>query len=332
VRDRFKGELTVLVRKGKEQQLTVQRQQHCRLLLEEIRYVAVNSANCRLNLWTATIGVKKTVHSPAVIGNIAIERLLAHSPFARQLEALLLVPSLSDIYQRLAFHSEDPADLNPVRGEPVKYSDLDPTITGDTTQVDVIVQELEKYLPISTLDFSTNHLLVQRYKEQEGAMTARALLRKTHAATAATEQALSNNTGTAALANKKAQKANPTTPRYKHHPKAKGGRKHPPPKPNGNKSKSARKPATTGNGSASGNKRKQPAKKQESETDDEHPQAPKKKFQKRKSQSNSNPSSQSHRPVAPQNNNATKQKTRPNQRRGNRDDANSHNKRRSKPN
>jgi hypothetical protein len=93
----------------------------------------------------------------------------------------------------------------------VKYDELDPT-TGETKIVDLIVKELEKYLPITIIDYSTNEQQVQQYKAQEGAMKAKALLKKTNAFTAATERALSTNAEAAAVANQNAQKANPTTP------------------------------------------------------------------------------------------------------------------------
>jgi hypothetical protein len=142
-RYRMKEELTVLVKQGKEQEITFQRENLGRLVLAEMRSIAITSATFRLGLWTAASSDEECKIPAAVIGNNAVEQLLANSQFARKLEAWLHIQSLPDFYRRIAFHSVNPADLKPCKpdhGGSVQFDELDPASEA-TEQVKLIVQE-----------------------------------------------------------------------------------------------------------------------------------------------------------------------------------------------
>jgi hypothetical protein len=226
-RDRMKEELAVLVKQDKEQEITTQRENLGKLVLEEMRSIAITSATSRLAFSDEECEIPAAVIGN--IANIAVVQLLANNPSARKLEAWLHIKSLPDFHRRITFHSVNPADLNPVspiHGGSEHFDELDPA-SETTKQVKLIVQELAKYLSFSIIDNATNELRVLRYKVQQGHLKATELLKMTHSCTSATDRAIgtTSNMAAAAVANQKAQKANPATPRKNHHPKGQGGRK-----------------------------------------------------------------------------------------------------------
>lgn len=110
-------------------------------------------------------GQRQCQATPAVMGNIAIKRLIENSPLSSRLEKWLSVPSLSAIYTDMSFYPDDPEES--ICGPTTTYDSLD-SKTGDmhpdVHQVDLIVLELEKYIPHCTIGFSKGTSLVHIHK------------------------------------------------------------------------------------------------------------------------------------------------------------------------
>jgi hypothetical protein len=319
LKEKFKYDASVLIRSCKEQELTLKRKGIGQQLLRDMRFVAITSANWRIPTWNLRYDQQQCETKAAIIGNIAIKRLIEKSPLTPQLEQYLSIPSLSDIYETLVFEPVDPEDSITETESARTYDSLDSRIGRDIViqhqenvhqdvhQVDMIVKELEKYIPHCTIGFTKNSWLVVQHKMLHGKLSARTVVKKLASATAATEHAMNYDEDAAAIANQQAQKAtkgNNST--AKHPPKGKGGRnKNPPSKPNpkkGPKTDSKRKGGgigSNGRGGAKGsesvsvNKRKQqqptpfqakrPAKSHDNEPIDKS--TPTKKPRKRRSKS-----------------------------------------------
>jgi hypothetical protein len=290
LKERFKQEAKLLIKKGIEQEITIQREKIGKLLLQDMRSIAIQSATRRILYWNAYNSDKQCEKSPAILGNLAVELLLEPSPCSKKLETWLNIPSLSALYKQLPFSSEDPSDVIP--GNPVKYANLD-KYTGDRKQVNLLVQELEKYIPMCTIEHSRSAQLVRHYKAQEGALSARRVLKDSRKATAACEHAMNNGEEAAAIAQFKAQQASPNP--NPSAPKGLGGRSRnpstPPPKNAKNKSgkgnqgrakEAPRNAIQNANESLQKHsplRAKRRAKSQDSESDDDTP-PPKKKRQR----------------------------------------------------
>jgi hypothetical protein len=251
---------------------------------------------------------------------------------------MLKIPSLSVLFNKLPFSSDDPSDMIP-RNPVIKYDGLNDS-TGDRKQINLIVQELEKYVPMCTIGYATNSNHVRQRKVLDGALTARALLKRTKKATAACEKAMYNKEEYAAsIANFEAHKAPPNP----NSPKDQGGRPRKPSKPtpnkhaknkngkgNNGKGKEATSNAQNANRSLKKHtplQAKRPAKSQDSDPDDQQQQPPRKKQQRKPGPKTPIPPTTAAKAKATN----TSSKTAFENRRGNRGGANRQNKRNRKP-
>jgi hypothetical protein len=212
---KFKADAALLIKSCKEHELALLQKEKGRQLLRDMLSTAIDSASIRILMWNGLLDdddPQQCKVRPAIISNIAMKRFLNNSPLTPKLEKSLSIESLSDLYETLP----EPIDSDDVITELEKqrtYDSLD-TRTGDNQhvhqdvkQVDDLVTELNKYIPLCTLEFERNKRLVTLHKNLNGKLAARLRVKKMASATSATQQTMNNREDAAANANQQAQKA-----------------------------------------------------------------------------------------------------------------------------
>jgi hypothetical protein len=75
LKERFQEEAKLLIKKGIEQRITMRCEKLGRLLLDDMRSIAITSATRRIVYWTAIDSEPKCEQPAALLGNLALERI-----------------------------------------------------------------------------------------------------------------------------------------------------------------------------------------------------------------------------------------------------------------